>query len=49
MTTFSSYGEVPADEQATLIRDLGQNSLSENEAELAAAFLETIRKQKLVQ
>lgn len=48
MTTFSSYGEVPANEQAELIRNLGQKALNEHEEEMAAAFLDTIRTQKSV-
>jgi hypothetical protein len=39
---------VPANEQAESIRNLGQKALSEHEEELAAAFLDTIRKQKKV-
>lgn len=49
MTTFSSYGDVPADEQATLIRNIGDATLNDNETKLAAALLATIRNQKITQ
>lgn len=46
MTTFTSYGEVPAHEQAELIRNLGKSAQNNNDGELAAAIAETLRKHK---
>lgn len=43
MTTFSSYGDVPADEQAELIRSVHPDG-GESGDKLAAAIAEAVRK-----
>ena len=47
MTTFSSYGEVPAHEQADLIRNLSHRSQNDNDDQLATIIADTVRKYKI--
>jgi integrase len=44
LTTFTSYGSVPAARQADLIRGLGKPEAVNDDARLAAIFAETMRK-----
>jgi integrase len=44
LTTFTSYGSVPPQKQAQLIRDLGNDAPADEEARLAAIVQETVRK-----
>jgi integrase len=44
LTTFMSYGKVPASRQAELIRGLGHHSLYSQGEALAAALAETVRR-----
>lgn len=48
MTTFSSYGDVPADEQAELIRSINPHG-GNSDDKLAAAIAETVRKHNFEQ
>ena len=46
LTTLTSYGTVPADKQADLIRGLGEKDVANDDAELAALIAETVRRFK---
>lgn len=46
LTTLTSYGAVPADKQAELIRGLGEKKASNDDTQLAAVIAEALRKHK---
>lgn len=46
LTTLTSYGTVPADKQADLIRGLGEKKTDDDDAQLTAMIAETVRKYK---
>ena len=46
LTTLTSYGTVPTDKQAQLIKGLGDKKADNDDAQLAAMIAETVRKHK---